>query len=144
MKTSKANAIWQGKLKDGKGVAHIPSIGQKVNYTFSSRFENDKGTNPEELIAAAHAQCFSMAFSQFLTENGFNPVKIATSAEVTIGAEEEGGGNAILRSRLICDAEVPEIEEDKFQQLAETAKNKCPVSQALSSVDISLDANLVR
>ena len=141
MKTSKANAVWQGKLKDGKGTATIPSIGQEVKYTFSTRFENDRGTNPEELIAAAHSQCFSMAFSQLLTESGYNPVKIATSAEVTIG--EKGEGMAILRSRLICDAEVPEIEDDEFQKLAEEAKKNCPVSQALASVDISLDANLV-
>ena len=141
MKKSTARAEWLGTIKEGKGTAQIPSIGKEVSYSFGTRFENEKGTDPEELIAAAHSQCFSMAFSLLLTENGFNPEKISTSADVTIG--KKGEGHAILSSHLTCEARVEGIDKAKFEELAGMAKENCPVSKALAGVEISLEANLV-
>jgi len=142
MKTSQAHAVWTGTLKQGNGKATLPSIQQEVSYSASSRFGDGQGTNPEELIAAAHAQCFSMALSDFLSQEDHKPEKITTTARVTV--EKADGGHRITRSELECEAVVPDLEEEEFQKLAEKAKSNCPVSKALSSLDISLKASLSR
>lgn len=141
MKTSKANAKWKGNLKEGTGSVKLPTISQELSFSFRSRFENGEGTNPEELIAAAHAGCFSMALSGILADNGFQPKQITTEAKVTI--DKKGDGMGITKSELTTSAEIPGISDDKFQELANAAKKNCPVSKALASVDISLNAKLV-
>ena len=140
MKTNEAHAKWNGKLKDGNGTINLESVKQEFSFTFSSRFGEGKGTNPEELIAAAHSGCFSMAFSNVLAEAGFEPKSIKTTAKVSV--KKEGDGFRITKSELTTNAEVPDIEKEKFEQLAEEAKVNCPVSQALSSLEITLIANL--
>jgi osmotically inducible protein OsmC len=111
-------------------------------YSFGTRFEEGKGSNPEELIAAAHAGCFSMAFSAGLEKAGFKPTRVSTNAAVKI--ENTGSGFGITRIDLTTEAEVPGIDEAKFQQLANEAKEGCPVSKALKAVgDIRLTAKLV-
>ena len=142
MKKSKAQAKWNGNLKKGDGSIKLPTSDKEFSFNFSSRFEDGNGTNPEELIAAAHAGCFSMAFSGVLADNGYNPKSVATTAEVTI--DKAGDGFKITRSALNTVADVPEIEESEFLKLAEIAKKNCPVSQALDSVEITLDAKLKR
>ncbi len=140
MKTNQASAVWQGKLKDGKGQVTIPSMGQEVSYSYSSRFGEDRGTNPEELIAAAHAQCFSMALADYLAAEGYDPQKVVTEAHVVL--ERKNGHTGISRSELVCEAAVPEISEDSFRKLAEEARKNCTVSRALSQVEITLDVRL--
>jgi lipoyl-dependent peroxiredoxin len=105
-------------------------------YSFPSRFENGKGTNPEELIGAAHAGCFSMVFSLFLGNAGYTPTRIDTTARVHL--EPVGGGFEIIRIELVTEAEVPGINEAEFLKQAEAAKNNCPVSKALAGPQISL------
>lgn len=139
-KTNIASAVWKGNLKDGQGTGKLHSLGEEFKYSASSRFEDGKGTNPEELIAAAHAQCFSMAFANELAGEGFDPEEISTTAHVTVEKVEEGF--KITRSELECEAKVSDIDEDKFNHIAEGAKKNCPVSQALASVEISLRAKL--
>lgn len=141
MKISKAHATWRGTLKKGEGHAEIPSLGQKVRYSFKSRFEDGSGTNPEELIATAHAQCFSMAFAGILEQNGYDPKSITTTGHV--GLDNTNGGFAIARSELHCEAEVEGIGAEEFQTLAEKAKSECPVSRALAISDISVKATLL-
>ena len=139
--TSKASAVWRGTLKEGKGTGKLPSLNQEFPYSAASRFEDkEKGTNPEELLAAAHAQCFSMAFALELAGAGADPEEISTTANVSIEKQDEGF--KITESKLECHAKVSGIEEDKFQELAEGAKKNCPVSMALASLDISLNATL--
>jgi osmotically inducible protein OsmC len=110
-------------------------------YSFSSRFEEGTGTNPEELIGAAHAGCFSMALSGGLSNAGFTPKRIHTEARVHL--DKVGDGFKITRIDLVTDADVPGISAEQFQQVAETAKKGCPVSQALAATDITLQARLV-
>ena len=139
----KANAKWQGTGKEGKGILNSTSgILNNTPYSFSSRFEGDGkvGTNPEELIAAAHAGCFSMALSFQLSGAGFTPTELKTEASVKI--ESLNGGFEITSIHLVLDATVPNISQEKFQELANTEKENCPVSKALSSVKITLDSNL--
>ena len=140
MSKNKASAIWSGTLKDGNGKMKIETLGQELPYTFSSRFEDGKGVNPEELIAAAHAGCFSMAFSALLTEKGYDVESINTTAEVKL--KKAGDGFKISESMLVTRVKVDNIKEEQFLDLADTAKRNCPVSQALSSVNISLKAAL--
>lgn len=140
MPTRKATAIWKGTVKDGSGTLKTQSGAVDGNYSFATRFENGSGTNPEELLGAASAGCFSMAFSQMLTELGYNPTKIETSAKVTI--EHVGDEISIPTIVLDCTAKIPEIEDDEFQKVADQARAGCPVSKALSGVDISLNATL--
>lgn len=140
MKTRKAHARWNGTLKEGKGVLKLHSVDQEFAYNFSSRFEEGTGTNPEELIGAAHAGCFSMALSALLAEKGFDPKSIATEAEITL--KQEGGGFKISKSNLKLNAEIPNIGKDEFLKIAGEAKENCPVSQALSALEITLEANL--
>jgi len=111
-------------------------------YSFSSRFEEGTGTNPEELIAAAHAGCFSMAFSNGLAKAGFTPKKIQTTARVKL--EKVGEAFKITTIELSTEGQVPGIDENKFQEQAEGAKKNCPVSQALTGVNITLQAKLVK
>jgi lipoyl-dependent peroxiredoxin len=140
MKKSKAQAKWNGNLKKGKGTIHLSTSGKEFSFDSSSRFEDGNGTNPEELVAAAHAGCFSMAFSGLLADNGFNPESVETKAEVTI--EKVGDNFKITQSALNTVGKIPEIKEDEFLKLANKAKENCPVSQALDSVKITLDAKL--
>jgi osmotically inducible protein OsmC len=138
----KAQAQWKGSLKDGKGAMKTGSGACKGKYSFSSRFEDGKGTNPEELIGAAHAGCFSMQFSALLAEAGHPPESVTTEAEVTV--EPQGEGFAITSIVLNTEGKVPGIEENAFQKTANKAKETCPVSKALAGVNITLKAKLVQ
>ncbi len=135
-----SEAEWQGGLVDGKGVMKLGSGAFHGAYSFSSRFEEGTGTNPEELIGAAHAGCFSMAFANILTKAGFKPKRVRTVAKVHL--EKVGEGFKITHIDLNTEAEVPGIDKDVFLQNAEKAKTGCPVSQALGAVEIRLDAKL--
>jgi osmotically inducible protein OsmC len=138
----KASAIWKGGLKDGKGsVSSASTVLNNTPYSFSTRFENTPGTNPEELIAAAHASCFTMQLSFFLQEAGHPAARLTTSAEVTVGPVE-GKGNTISKSALTLRGDVPGMEEAQFLALAKKAKESCPVSRALDAIEITLDAKL--
>ncbi|KQZ60142.1 MULTISPECIES: OsmC family protein [unclassified Lysobacter] len=136
-----ATAHWEGDLKSGQGRLSTPQSGvlENTRYAFNSRFGDEKGTNPEELIAAAHAGCFTMALSAKLTEAGHPPARLDTRAEVDLSME---GGPSLSQIRLKVSAEVPGIDAAKFQAIAEDAKANCPVSKALSAVPISLEATL--
>jgi len=140
MPTRKAHARWEGSLKQGKGALDVASGAFKGAYSFASRFEGGVGTNPEELLGAAHAGCFAMALSLVLGEAGFTPEYVDVTAEVTIMMQ--GKGFKITRSHLKCEARVPNIDRAAFMQHAETAKTHCPVSQALAGVEITLEAML--
>jgi lipoyl-dependent peroxiredoxin len=137
-----AEAIWNGNLTEGKGSMKFGSGAFDGAYSFSSRFEEGTGTNPEELIGAAHAGCFSMAFSGGLAKGGFTPESIQTTASVHL--LKDNGGFSIKRIELDCIAKVPGIDNDKFQEIAQEAKKGCPVSRALGGVDIMLNARLDR
>jgi osmotically inducible protein OsmC len=139
MAVRKAQAIWEGSLREGHGVMKFGSF--EGPYTFSSRFEEGNGTNPEELIGAAHAGCFSMALSAGLGRAGFTPQSIHTTAHVTLGTVE--GKARITQIHLECEAEVPSIDTETFGAIAEEAKRTCPVSSALAGVQITLEAKLV-
>jgi lipoyl-dependent peroxiredoxin len=137
----KASAVWQGTLKEGAGTLTTGSGALVAKpYSFKTRFEGEQGTNPEELIGAAHAGCFSMAFSMILGMAGFTPDKIETSA--TISLEAVDGGFAITASHLDLTASIPDIDEATFQDLAGKAKAGCPVSKVLNAT-ITMDAKLV-
>jgi osmotically inducible protein OsmC len=140
MPTRNASATWNGDLKSGKGDFKLGSGGISAQYSFGTRFENAPGTNPEELIAGAHAACFSMALSAGLGKNGFNPQRVTTTAQVTIDKVE--AGFKITRIKLISEAVVPNIDNAKFQEIANATKTGCPVSGALSAVPIELEAKL--
>lgn len=136
-----SDATWNGDLKAGKGSVRLGSGAWEGQYNFSSRFEEGTGTNPEELIAAAHAACFSMALSAGLSGAGQTVESVNTKAAVKV--EKVGDGFEITKIDLTCEANVPGIDDDAFQKIAEETKAGCPVSKALRSVDISLDAKLV-
>lgn len=136
-----ASAVWEGTLKEGQGSMKLGSGAYEGKYSFGSRFDQDPGTNPEELIGAAHAGCFSMALSGGLTKAGFSPRRVATSARVHL--EKQGEGFAIARIELNCEAEVPGIDDEAFQEQAAGAKAGCPVSKALAGAEIELTATLV-
>ncbi len=139
MPVRKSEAVWKGTLKEGSGTMKLASGLYEGPYTFSSRFEEGKGTNPEELVGAAHAGCFSMFLSALLTEKGYVPERIHTTAAVHLGA-----GPTINRIDLDCEAAVPGVSEAEFQELASAAKAGCPVSKALAAVpEITLRARLV-
>ena len=141
MPVRSSSARWQGPLKNGQGTMKLGSGTFEGPYSFPSRFESGQGTNPEELIAAAHAGCFSMAFSLFLGNAGYTPTRIDTTAKVHL--EPAGGGFAITRIELETEAEVPGIDPNAFQEQAKAAKENCPVSKALAGTQISLVAKLV-
>ena len=136
-----AEAEWQGDLKQGKGTMKLGSGVFQGGYSFATRFEEAPGTNPEELIGAAHAGCFSMALSAGLAAAGFTPTRVHTTAKVHL--EKAGDGFAITRIDLRTEAQVPRIDEKTFQEQAAAAKSGCPVSKALAGVQIALDAKLV-
>ncbi|MDQ0327000.1 osmotically inducible protein OsmC [Rhodopseudomonas julia] len=139
--TKHGSAVWKGGIKDGSGTISTETGALDAHpYGFASRFEGGKGSNPEELIAAAHAACFSMALSLMLTQEGMAPEELDTSAAVTI--EQQGEGFAITSSRLTLKAKVPGIDEAKFQEIAGKAKEGCPVSKLLNA-EVSLEASLV-
>lgn len=142
MPTRSAQATWEGGLKDGKGSVQLGSGTFQGSYSFGTRFENAPGTNPEELVGAAHAACYSMALSAGLGKNGFAPKRVHTVAKVTV--EKVGEGFKITGIKLECDAQVPNIDEQTFMQHAEGAKKGCPVSQALAATPIELHARLVK
>ena len=135
-----ATAHWEGSLKEGKGTLSTESGALEYSpYGFNTRFEDGPGTNPEELIGAAHAGCFSMAFSMLLGEAGFTPEKIATHASVTLEKLEEG--YAITAVHLDLQARIPGIEQEQFEEIAEKAKAGCPVSKLLNA-EITLEKSL--
>jgi len=142
MPTRTADARWNGSLQEGEGTMRMASGAYEGPYSFHSRFEEGEGTNPEELIAAAHAGCFSMALSGELGKHGHEAQSVETEARVHLEKVEDGF--AIKRIELRTRASVPGIEDDDFQTYAEAAKEGCPVSQALAAVEsIEVDAQLV-
>ncbi len=140
MPTRTSSALWEGNLRDGSGTMKLGSGAYEGAYSFVSRFESGPGTNPEELIAAAHAGCFSMALSSGLTQAGFTPTSIATSATVHLDRVADGFG--ITKIDLDTVASVPGLDNAKFQELAKAAETGCPVSKALAAVEMSLSARL--
>ena len=136
-----AEAVWQGKLPEGKGNMKLGSGAYEGEYSFASRFQESRGTNPEELIGAAHAGCFSMALSHMLGQAGYNPERIHTAAKVHL--DKVGDGFKITAIELETEAKVPGIDEKAFLEKAEAAKQGCPVSQALAGTEIKLRATLV-
>jgi lipoyl-dependent peroxiredoxin len=142
MPTRNASAIWNGDLFKGSGTTKLGSGAFEGQYNFSSRFENGVGTNPEELLGASHAACFSMALSAGLGKAGFTPQRVSTTAKVTV--DKVGEGFKITKIRLESQATVPNIDDAKFQEIANATKTGCPISQALSAVPMELDAKLVK
>lgn len=140
MPTRKANAVWQGDLQNGKGTMKFGSGAYEGAYSFKSRFEEGTGTNPEELIGAAHAGCFSMALSGALAEEGFDPESVKTDADVKLEMVDDNP--KITTITLKVEASIPDIDEDEFIDIAKGAKENCPVSKALGGVDIKLDTTL--
>ena len=140
MAVRSAEAEWKGTLREGAGKMKLGSGAYEGSYSFASRFEEGKGTNPEELIAAAHAGCFSMALSAGLTKAGHPPTRVHTTARVHL--EKVGEGFGITRIELTTEAQVPGIDNKAFQEQAEGAKKGCPVSKVLAGAQISLTATL--
>ena len=140
MPTRKAHAEWNGPIDSGKGNMAFGSGAFEGPYSFQSRMQDGPGTNPEELIGAAHAGCFSMALSLVLGESGHPPESISTDAAVKF--EQQGEGWAITGIELTTVGKVPGMDEDAFRQAAETAKENCPVSVALKATPITLNASL--
>jgi lipoyl-dependent peroxiredoxin len=141
MPTRTADAEWRGNLREGDGTMSFGSGAFSGAFSFASRFEEGTGTNPEELIAAAHAGCFSMAFANMLSEAGHAPDSVRTTARVSL--EVTDGGPAITGSALETEGSVRGIDDSEFQSLAEQAKAGCPVSKALGAIEIELEARLV-
>src|SRR5436190_1892766 len=141
MPTRNAEAVWEGDLKAGNGRVKLGSGAFEGKYSFATRFEEAPGTNPEELIGAAHAGCFSMALSAGLGRAGFTPERVHTTASVSL--EKGDAGFRISRIDLVAEASVPGIDEAAFKDQAETAKANCPVSQALAGTEITLQAKLL-
>jgi osmotically inducible protein OsmC len=137
MTIRESSAVWKGSLTEGKGTMRLASGAYEGEYTKASRFEEGPGTNPEELIGAAHAGCFSMFLSAILSDAGHIPTRISTTAKVHLGA-----GPKITLIELNTVGEVPGIDEKTFVEFAEKAKKGCPVSQALAAVEIHLSARL--
>ncbi len=135
------SAVWEGTLKEGKGTMKLGSGAFEGAYSFKSRFENGAGTNPEELLGAAEAGCFSMALSLNLEKAGYPSKRIETTAKVTL--EASSGGFKITTIELNTEADVPGIDDKQFQEQAELTKKTCPVSVALSGTEIKLNAELV-
>lgn len=141
MPTRTSEANWQGTLKEGSGSMKLGSGSYEGPFTFMSRFETGAGTNPEELIGAAEAGCFTMALNNRLFTNGFAPNRVHTSAQVFL--EKTDAGMTITRIHLTTEAEAPDMTAEQFQEHAEAAKATCIVSRALAGVELTLDAKLV-
>lgn len=139
-----APAIWNGNLQTGSGqITSDSEVLKQIPYSFKTRFEHSPGTNPEELIAAAHAACYSMAFAHTLSEKGYQPQSIETQAVCSLESSE-GGGFKITKIRLEARGKVANIEENTFEQIAQEAEASCPVSNALrNGLKIELDAVLL-
>jgi len=140
MTTRQADTTWQGG-KDGSGDFETESGQIEGTFRFPTRFEDEPGTNPEELIGAAHSGCFSMQLTALLEEEGHTPDSLHTEADVHL-EQADGGGFEIPRIDLTLTADIPDIDEETFEDLAQNAKETCPVSKALAGPDITLDATL--
>jgi lipoyl-dependent peroxiredoxin len=138
MPTRTADARWNGDLPSGNGTMEFGGGAFSGQYSFGSRFEEGAGTNPEELIAAAHAGCFSMQLAGLLGQAGHAPDSVRTTAKIHL--DEDDGGFSITRSVLESEASVSGLDDDEFQRIASEAKEICPVSRALGAIEISLDA----
>jgi lipoyl-dependent peroxiredoxin len=139
MAVRNASAIWNGTLKEGKGIMRLGSGAFEGEFTFASRFEEGPGTNPEELLGAAHAGCFSMFLSALLTDAGYPPTQIRTSARVHLGE-----GPRITLIELETEAEVPNLDEKTFLENVEKSKQNCPVSMALTGPTVRVTARLIK
>lgn len=138
-----ANAIWKGNLKEGKGSVNTESgLISDADYSFAKRFENEKGTNPEELLGAAHAACYSMALSNALSSDGFTVKSVKTSDKVHL--DKVANGFAITKIEINCEAEVSGIDDKTFLKFAEDTKKGCPVAKALTGVEFVLNAKLLK
>ncbi len=136
----KASAVWEGGLKDGHGTISTESgVLSATPYSFARRFEGEKGTNPEELVGAAHASCFSMALSAMLGEEGLTPAKIETTSTVTL--DKDGGGFTVTAVHLDVQVSMPGADQSKFDEVAQKAKEGCPISKLLNA-KITMDARL--
>ena len=143
MPTRHATAAWEGGLKTGRGTLRTATGAASGAYSFGSRFEEGAGTNPEELLAAAHAACYAMALSGGLEKAGKAPTKIETDAACTV-EPKEGGGFRVSKMKLTVRAAVPGIENDEFQQIAAATRDGCPISGVLKgNVEVTLDARLL-
>lgn len=140
MLVRKAEAVWEGSLREGKGTMALGSGAWEGPYSFGTRFEDTPGTNPEELVGAAHAGCFSMAFSADLDRAGYTLDRVHTTANVHF--EKTDVGFRVTRIHLVMEASVPGITPDEFQKIAEGAKKGCPISNLLTGAEITLDATL--
>ena len=140
MPTRDGHARWEGSLESGSGSMKTGSGALEGNFSAASRFEDGEGTNPEEVIGAAHAGCYSMALTHILGEAGFEPEWVQTTAKVTV--KQADGGFVIPKIELETEASIPDISEDEFREQAETAKRECPVSKALAGPEITLEAKL--
>jgi lipoyl-dependent peroxiredoxin len=139
----KASAIWRGDLKTGRGtISSDSTVLKDAQYAFGTRFENGPGTNPEELIGAAHAGCFSMALSAELGKAGFKPESVSTTASVTLENHPQTSWT-VTKIHLENKSKVPGITPEKFAEIANGAKNGCPISRLLKAAEITLDAKLV-
>ena len=138
MQIRTAEATWKGNLKEGEG--NVTVLGKQVPYSFASRFENGTGTNPEELLAAGHAGCLAMAFSNDLANAGYTPRRVHATAAVHLTITDAGA--VIPQIDVTIEGDVPDIDEATFQQMAEAAKSNCPVSKLFAGADITLDATL--
>ena len=142
MPIRKSEATWEGSLREGKGTMKLGSGAWGGPYSFGTRFEEDPGTNPEELAGAAHAGCYSMAFSADLGRAGYTPTRVHTTAEVHFNKTDDGF--RVTRIHLNMQATVPGIEEDEFQKIAEASKKGCPISNLFTGAEITLQASLVK
>lgn len=137
-----SSAVWQGGLRDGRGAITLGTDGLEIPYGFASRFESQgTGSNPEELIGGAHAGCFSMALAAELDKAGHPPVRIETTARVHLG--KQGEGYAIPKIELETAVDVPGLDDETFQRVADSAKKNCPVSKVLAAAEITLEARLL-
>jgi len=139
MATRQATAQWNGTLKDGNGIMKYGDV--EGPFTFASRFETGPGTNPEELVGAAHAGCFSMFLAALIGGDDFTPTRVQTTASVHLGEDD---GPKITSIDLNCEAVVPGLDADKFAEYAQTAKAKCPISRLFTGTEINLTAKLVQ
>jgi lipoyl-dependent peroxiredoxin len=140
MPTRSSTARWSGNLARGKGTMSLGSGAFEGSYSFASRFESGEGTNPEELIAAAHAGCFSMQLAALLSEAGHEPDSVQTTAAIHL--DKDNDGFSITRSALSIEVKVGGLDDAEFQKHAEEAEKTCPVSRALGAIEIDLDAKL--
>jgi osmotically inducible protein OsmC len=140
MPTRSSSAEWSGNLARGKGTISLGSGAFEGSYSFASRFESGEGTNPEELIAAAHAGCFSMALANVLSQAGYEPDSVKTTAEVHLDKGDDGF--SITRSDLTTEVSVDGLDDEEFQKHADEAKRTCPVSRALGAIEVGLEAKL--